>query len=1033
MKILFVQFSDIHWRDESSPEPRRAKLAGSAIANTLGSLPDEIVMIYSGDLAWSGAKLQFKAVENYLLKFEESISECYLNIPIHRTICPGNHDCDLSSKKDVRDVLIEKAIEDKLFKGDICDELLTAQDNFFSFAESFCPLFMSRQPLWNSGDRRLGWRHFIQLKDFALEIIGLNTAWVSIQHEESGKIHFPEQEFVPSEVPKELSVTVMHHPLSWLEASSAHALRDSLLKNADIILSGHEHDPITLTVRKELVGDEAKIFEGAAFFDHVSHEKDGFGIVLLDTNTSNAENYHIRWNGEGFTAYQGDNPINFATHTPELFKINTSPTISFSIDYSLDFGQWINNPELPLFKQSKGEILLNDIYVLPELKKIKIQGSVSSKGPIKEAIDLTHTQFTIVLGPSNSGKTCLAKAICRSAINGDVYPLYLDGRKIRMHLANIVAYLEKNIAEQYGPYAQTFKAKNNSQKILIIDDFHAFASKSKSKKVMEILDSLRPKFGRLLILGHDLELPLDLVTFFSETKWGVPIGYGVQPFSFKKRNELIDRWIALDENIEDEDLAQKSSDINKTLDIIIGRNFVQAYPAYLLAVMQGMEAGGEVDLSTSTHGHLYEIFIKTCLAKKATATNYNIFSNFLGMLAFRAFSEDRSEISDDFLKSVHTQFEYDYDLDRPLASLKRDLLDVGLIVKINGCYYFSEKFVLYYFVAYYIKDRIHDTIIRNFVSEMAAKLWVEDYANVMLFVTHLTKDEFVVDEMLKKTNSMFSDFVESDLKEDIAFLKNFGKEAVAISCSLNTNNDDRVDELQHVRNESMMPEYASSPPRHFTESEVDEVARFNAAIKGMQLVGQVLKNFPASFLAERKVAMAEQCVKLGLRCLGFYFDMIKNNQSQVVDEVSEMLSPALRATGANERRQYALEFVSWLCRITTFGIVKRISYAIGSRELGKTYKRIFEGDRTDAYKLIEISLMLDHQGAFPEDKIKTSFADWSASNYFMAVQLRMLVRRHFKLFNVPLALKQSTAAHIEIDLVDMDETGSRTKLVKRQY
>lgn len=1030
MRILFVHVTDIHWSSSRAPEDARALLAGSAIANATFQQPNAIVMIYSGDFVWSGKEADYNAVFAFLKKFEASIQERFPDCKIWRVLCPGNHDCEIGDKSELRQELVQMAFKNRLLEGGVFEELLSANDNFFAFAEKLSPSFADRSALWHSVDRRLGWRSRLEVEGKKVEVIGLNTSWLSPTNEESGHILFPFDDFMPPQS-FDVCIALLHHPLSWLEANAAHNLREKLLENADLVFSGHEHQQLALTIRQETPKMETKILEGPAFFDHVSHEKDGFGVFQLDIETRKSRAFHLRWVGDGYNTYVGGVLAN-PQEGDELFELETALSSPFHVEYSEDFGRWTNDPELPLRTKNRTEVRLSEVYVFPDLRKVKFKGSVSDSLSVTSIEFLAKMPFTLVLGPSNSGKTALAKHLLRYCVEKEIYPLYLDGRKLKAHIGNIEGYLEKNIQEQYGPAINAFKAKSNQLKILIIDDFHAFASKSKSKKVSELLNTLRPRFGKLLILAHDIELgPLDLLTFLADSNWGNLNAYLLQPFSFKKRNELIARWLDLNDEIDSADLAIKKIEINRTLDVIIGRNFVQPFPSYLLAVLQGIEIGGDIDHSTSTHGHLYEIFIKTCLAKKATATNYNIFSNFLGMLAFKAFVNQRADITDDFIGMVHADFESEYDLDRPLVSLRKDLLDVGLVRMHQGCYYFSEQFVLYYFVAYYIKDRLSDLNIRAFVGEMASKLWIDDYAHVMLFLVHLSKDEFIVDEMLEKTSSMFKEFEEARLSDDLSFLSNYGKEVVDISCAVQANEDDRISELALIQNETLMPEYASAPPRHYTEVEVDELARFNAAIKGTQLIGQVLKNFPASFKSERKAQMAQQSINLGLRCLGFYFDIIKEDEPGVLREISEILVPELRSHDEREKLEQAKEFVLWLCRHTAFGVIKRISYSIGSRELGRTYEKIFSGEVSDAYKLIQISLMLDHQGAFPEQRIEGLYYGWLSSNYFAALQLKMLVRRHLRLFEVPLPVKQRLSASLNIRLLPVEESGSGTKIVKR--
>ncbi len=328
-----------------------------------------------------------------------------------------------------------------------------------------------------------------------------------------------------------------------------------------------------------------------------------------------------------------------------------------------------------------------------------------------------------------------------------------------------------------------------------------------------------------------------------------------------------------------------------------------------------------------------------------------------------------------------------------------------------------------------MKDRLDDSEIRDAVKDMADKLWVEDYANVMLFLVHLSKDPVIVGEIENKINGMFQGVPEATLQNDVKFLESYGAAVIDLKISEKLSNEERLEELEQARSETLMPEFASSPSRSVAAANVDDVARFNAAIKAMQLLGQVLKNFPASFKAPRKVQMATNCLKLGLRCLGFYFQLIRGDEKQVLADISEMLVPKKKNATEKEKLEFAKNFVHWMCRHMAFGIVKRISYAIGSRELRGTYQKIFTSEISDAYKLVDLSLLLDHQGDFPLRQISDQYEDWTKSNTFAATQSKLLVNRHLKLFDVPISPKQSITKLMNIELVADHAEGSQMKIV----
>jgi hypothetical protein len=94
-----------------------------------------------------------------------------------------------------------------------------------------------------------------------------------------------------------------------------------------------------------------------------------------------------------------------------------------------------------------------------------------------------------------------------------------------------------------------------------------------------------------------------------------------------------------------------------------------------------------------------------------------------------------------------------------------------------------------------------------------------------------------------------------------------------------------------------------------------------------------------------------------------------------------------------------------LCHLAAFGVIKRISYAIGSSELEKTYSKVFDKKDTPARKLVRVSMDLDQAGEFPEVTIVNFYRSWGAHQFAQRV-LRNLVVRHFRLFQRPFSVRQ---------------------------
>src|ERR1041384_3533166 len=74
--------------------------------------------------------------------------------------------------------------------------------------------------------------------------------------------------------------------------------------------------------------------------------------------------------------------------------------------------------------------------------------------------------------------------------------------------------------------------------------------------------------------------------------------------------------------------------------------------------------------------------------------------------------------------------------------VRRQVMDAS-----TGRYRFKYRYIYYYFVASYLRDHITEPDTRTTISQLAQRVYVEENANILLFLAHLSKDPFIIDEM----------------------------------------------------------------------------------------------------------------------------------------------------------------------------------------------------------------------------------------------------------------------------------------------
>jgi hypothetical protein len=117
-----------------------------------------------------------------------------------------------------------------------------------------------------------------------------------------------------------------------------------------------------------------------------------------------------------------------------------------------------------------------------------------------------------------------------------------------------------------------------------------------------------------------------------------------------------------------------------------------------------------------------------------------------------------------------------------------------------------------------------------------------------------------------------------------------------------------------------------------------------------------------------------------------------------------------------------------MLREITFGLLKRLSHAVGLRELELTYQEVSElRDNNISSQLIQLSIGLDHFEQFPKDDIK-NLAESLKHNNFTLQTLRDLVMNHIYLFPRDYGIQQWCGGVLKMKVNLPEVRGSARKI-----
>jgi len=1007
MKALFLQVSDIHWLASSKEAVRFSKVGQALPAHFVNPI-DVVFFLYGGDFAYAGKAEEYDQLWSLLIELETSVKTAFGDsVQYYSVGVPGNHDCYFGEDQSARDSLLHNVSKEKgpQLQGAITDILLKPQQAFFEFLDVLTDA--SRQKLWQAVDNRLAWSRSFKVQKEVLQVNCFNSAWMSRLHERQGNLFLPSDDMIGDEAPVALQLSLLHHPFTWLEATNSNAVRRRLLEASDLIFTGHEH--VSATLQTELIAHgNSAIHEALPFLDDESDDE-GFVAIFLDTTSKQKLQIDFMWHEHEFVPHQQGHRIEPQEALLPLELETNRYRRNKKWEFTQEFETFLTDPELDLGRPDNPDLRLPDIFTSPDLRELRADTNYEKGRTINGGTaidDVIDSEAVFLIGPDYCGKTAIAKMLTLQLKAEGLLPVLVSGSDVPTNPERLKALISKTVESQYGKgVSERYLNAPLTEKALIIDDYHLLSSALRKKH--QLLDLAKRFASRVFILSHDTELGLaDFGMFMLRPGPKIRV-INIPPFSFERRAALIGKWLSLSPTFgsDPESDQRKESECHQMVNTIVGQNYIQPFAPYILAVLQSIESGREVDLAASTHGHLYEVFIKTALSRRRSQTNYNVLTAYVATLAIEAFEQEKDSFGMDFLREAHVRFEKETDLTCDPESVVDELVAVRLLSRRNDEFAFRERYIYYYFVAFYLKDRLSEDKAQEIVRECASKAWVQDYANVLLFLAHLSKDHFIVDTIMQVAKATFSDVVPARLEGELSVLLDSEAGSLELSDDPQNQNQARVEEQKQVAEESQLAHVAYPLRRDATIDEVGLIGQLSASLKTLQILGQLLKNFPANFDPSQKVEMVNACIDLGLRSLGHYFNYAEAGKEELLTAFAEMIKTRLPGTNQTEARSKAGVAIGNLCHLASFGIIKRVSYAIGSTELAKTYQKVFSEAQTPARALVEISMKLDRMGEFPEQAI-IGFAKSRNENFFAIRVLRNLVARHFRLFQRNFKLRQ---------------------------
>lgn len=955
MSLSIIHLSDIHIKSDKDLVLCRISELKRACASVIAP-GNDVLLLISGDIAFSGQEQQYELAFSLINELAEYLVQ-QRNVSMHYAFVPGNHDCDFSTASSFRGTLMSGVATTQVDAA-YYDEVAKVQKNYWDFFS-----------IYGMDTNKLVSKIEFEVQGNRIAVLLVNTAWMSELHENPGKIIMPGTlyENINSRDYKAI-FSVFHHPVSWMNPDHRTDFLNYVRTVTDIAFVGHEHQRDQFTT----IGGKWSFEEiHAKELQDSNSSSSAFGVYSFDAVMQGYDAVSFNWSQDEAAYVRESTEHRYFQKNIAAFDSVYHPNKN-TIEDNLDVG-------LAIRHFAKDDVSLPDLFVWPELNRLDFANDHAYQERITDNILglATEGRISIFTGAMSSGKSSLVKMIYLSFVDEQVCCVSVAGEEFTSADSNkINAVVEKAFVQQYDlKYLEGFRQLPNEQKVIIIDDVDCMRIHGERRN--SVIDYLYGCFGKVILMYrsemdvHSL-LAADCLKGMEE----VP-AYKLLPMGNRKRTELIRKWYNLNNDTRSESEIEQlvENGVNQVNTFLgNGTSFIPAHPVFIISVLQNSDAAVNIKFSGSKYGYLYESLIQhnlsTVGAEYQQTGAQNIDVGIVSALAFYLLQGKNEKVfTEDEFEAIVQGFAHEKKIQISKSELLRRMLDTKIFKEVpgfTGMYRFRYPYMFYFFAGRYIAYNPQQELVQKMVEHMSGRLYNEDYGNIIIFVCHFANSQKVIEEILGNA------YVTLDNYQPFVFEKSnplFDDIQSVIEALLPENVGSNEDVREHQSQKLRTMDAVGVMDGHVEEGRdtIDEEANMEsdlvavtASIKTLEVLGQILQNYPADIEGQLKVDIIAEIHSLGMRAVQAIVETMGYAEEGLVNAVIERAKENNKTFSRDEIVLATRKFVTMLISGMVSGMVHMVASTMNSPFLLVAATEALANENTISAQLVLQELKMNY-------------------------------------------------------------------------
>jgi len=826
MKIALIHLSDFHVKSDANFSNTKINRFIECL-NVLGNV-DEYVIVFSGDLAFSGEALQYKHSRYIFGRIIAALREKNGNKFVNLILTPGNH--DLCLPHNAR----ERADIQKNYDNGTIETLLPDEFDFLNNYYLHSNL-NGRTPYNKTLERR-----FHTYGAYKIQYNIINTAPFSTLKPDDKELHyFPKENLhlLKKSEDANLCVTVMHHSPEWFYWNYKSDLEKAIIDNSEILMTGHDHQGKTSTVSINNSLDTWVSAAGEMDFTSID-KKDSFNVVLIDTEKNCFDGYIYSWNPVEKIYFHdiAYKQKSLQNHTSQMLPL---PSFIKSLkedtfNSSDDFTKYFVFPKL--ISECKNEFgKYNEAKSLDDFQQV-----------------LEHNKKIMIIGSANSGKSTLLKSLYLSLLGKTLPLLLVIDNKTKFKPNNFVKLL---FEDQYGnePVAfERYQQMDKSKRILLVDNWDLL---DVHQNLTSLLAKINDNFGFVVFTSS--KKSQDIIAQIKEeiTETFPFCEMRIKPFFAEKRNQLIRNIYTLNSTTNTEDVAK----VNKLIDAVVKNNssLFQLNPAFLIRYTNYLMRDPYYDYAKgeAAFSKVFEFELQQSIISIVKKTDVDEILTAFEEIAGYMYTSRNDILKIEDIRKIVEQYAATYGV---LINV-RTVIETGLRAKLfkqtddYDIYFYNKNQLAYFIAKYLIRTSQNDPTNGSGIAYALKNICFGVNSDIILFISYLSSNTKIIMSIVEHAKELLSPWEPLSLRNsNIALLKNDSQSNIL---PLTTAEQQELEAQNEEREEAAYPDEDIEARGLFDydDSKIEDYQyRLIRSIKYTEMICKALPAFHSSLKVSQK-------------------------------------------------------------------------------------------------------------------------------------------------------------------------------------